>query len=148
MLWNLWLSCDNCLRDKYITSVNIRGRGRWGTMFLIRRYVYLGRTERAEVEQAQAESGYRDELSLLPAAQLRNNQSDPPRGEQRMIMNWNAKYEMRWELAKTMRSIRAVRVSDCQCRSRYSPGFDPSILEHSGTLSEGRQMKQCWLMYF
>jgi hypothetical protein len=24
-----------------------------------------------------------------------------------------------------------VRASDCQCRSRNSPGFDPSILRHS-----------------
>ncbi len=55
-------------------------------MVLIRRYVYLGRTERAEVEQDQAESGYRGELSLPPAAQLRNNQSDPPRGEQRISL--------------------------------------------------------------
>jgi hypothetical protein len=31
-----------------------------------------------------------------------------------------------------MRSIRAVKVSDCQCRSRYGLGFDPSIFEHSG----------------
>ncbi len=51
-------------------------------VFLIRRYVYLGRAERAEVEQAPAESGYRGELSLLPAAQLRNNRSDPPRKNQ------------------------------------------------------------------
>jgi hypothetical protein len=58
-----------------------------GTGFLIRKNVYLGRTERAEVEQAQAESGYRGELSLPPTAQLRNNRSDPPSGEKRMIMN-------------------------------------------------------------
>ncbi len=25
-----------------------------------------------------------------------------------------------------------VRASDCQCRSRNSQGFDPSILRHSG----------------
>jgi len=31
-----------------------------------------------------------------------------------------------------MRSSRVVRVSDCQCQSRNSPGFDPSILLHSG----------------
>ncbi len=31
-----------------------------------------------------------------------------------------------------MRSNLVVRVSDCQCRSRNSPGFDPSILRHSG----------------
>jgi hypothetical protein len=56
--------------------------GEGGAVFLIRRYVDLGRTERAEVEQAQAESGYRGELSLLPAAKLQNNQSDPPRKNQ------------------------------------------------------------------
>ena len=27
---------------------------------------------------------------------------------------------------------RVVRASDCQCQSRNSPGFDPSILRHSG----------------
>ncbi len=31
-----------------------------------------------------------------------------------------------------MRSNRLVRASDCQWRSRNSPGFDPSILRHSG----------------
>jgi hypothetical protein len=31
-----------------------------------------------------------------------------------------------------MRSSRAVRASDSQCRSRNCPGFDPSILRHSG----------------
>ncbi len=31
-----------------------------------------------------------------------------------------------------MRFSRVVRASDCQCRSRNSPGFDPSILRHSG----------------
>jgi len=36
-----------------------------------------------------------------------------------------------------------VRASDCQCRSRNSPGLDPSILRHSGIW--GRQMKQCWI---
>ncbi len=30
-----------------------------------------------------------------------------------------------------MRSSLVVRASDCQCRSRNSPGFDPSILRHS-----------------
>ncbi len=45
-----------------------------------------------------------------------------------------------------MRSSRVVRVSGCQCQSRKSPGFDPSIL--SGTVeSEGRQMLQCWVTY-
>jgi hypothetical protein len=33
-----------------------------------------------------------------------------------------------WELGTTL----VVRASDCQCRSRNSPGFDPSILRHSG----------------
>jgi hypothetical protein len=31
-----------------------------------------------------------------------------------------------------MRSSLVVRASDCQCRSRNSPGFDPGILRHSG----------------
>jgi hypothetical protein len=30
-----------------------------------------------------------------------------------------------------MRSSQVVRASDCQCQSRNSPGFDPSILRHS-----------------
>ncbi len=33
-----------------------------------------------------------------------------------------------------MRSSRVVRASDRQFRSRNSPGFDPSILRHSGIL--------------
>ncbi len=31
-----------------------------------------------------------------------------------------------------MRSSQVVRASDSQCRSRNCPGFDPSILRHSG----------------
>ncbi len=31
-----------------------------------------------------------------------------------------------------MRPSRVVRASDCQCRSRNSPGFDPGIIRHSG----------------
>ncbi len=31
-----------------------------------------------------------------------------------------------------MRFIQVVRASDYQCRSRNSPGFDPSILRNSG----------------
>ncbi len=34
-----------------------------------------------------------------------------------------------------MRSSRMVRAPDCQCHAKYcnnSPGFDPSILRHSG----------------
>jgi hypothetical protein len=30
-----------------------------------------------------------------------------------------------------MRSSRVVRAPDCQCQSRNSPGFDPSILRHT-----------------
>jgi hypothetical protein len=30
-----------------------------------------------------------------------------------------------------MRSNLVVRATDCQCQSRNSPGFDPSILRHS-----------------
>ncbi len=38
-----------------------------------------------------------------------------------------------WDLAKLwMRSSQVVRASDSQCRSRNCPGFDPSILRHSG----------------
>jgi hypothetical protein len=33
-----------------------------------------------------------------------------------------------------MRSSRVVRASDSQCRSRNCPGFDPSILRHSGII--------------
>ncbi len=39
-----------------------------------------------------------------------------------------------------------VRASDSQCRSRNCPGFDPSILWHSGK-SEEPLMKQCWIQY-
>ncbi len=35
--------------------------------------------------------------------------------------------------------------SDCQCRARNFPGFDPSVLRHGE--SEGRQMKQCRIKY-
>ncbi len=45
-----------------------------------------------------------------------------------------------------MRSRRVLKASDCQCQSRSSPGFNPSILRHSG--SRGRQLKQCWTKYF
>ncbi len=31
-----------------------------------------------------------------------------------------------------MKSSRVITASDCQCQSRNSPGFDPSILRHSG----------------
>ncbi len=52
-----------------------------------------------------------------------------------------------------MRSSIAVRASDCQCRSRNNPGFDPSILRHSGiwgatdaaelnTVHRGKKSKQ------
>jgi hypothetical protein len=33
-----------------------------------------------------------------------------------------------------MRSSRVVRVSGCQCQSRNTPGFDPSILRYGGIL--------------
>ncbi len=36
------------------------------------------------------------------------------------------------QLIPWMRSSRVVRASDCQCRSRKSPEFNPSILRHSG----------------
>jgi hypothetical protein len=37
-----------------------------------------------------------------------------------------------WSSWVWMRSSRVVRAFDCQCRSRDSPGFDPSIRRHSG----------------
>ncbi len=40
-----------------------------------------------------------------------------------------------------MRSSRVVKASDCQCRSRNSPGFDPSKFEISGK-------KQCFRRKF
>ncbi len=38
----------------------------------------------------------------------------------------------RQESACQMRFSRVVRASDSQCRRRNCPGFDPSILRHSG----------------
>ncbi len=47
-----------------------------------------------------------------------------------------------------MRSSQVVKASGWQCQSRNCPRFDPSILRHSKIAeSEGRQMKQCWIMY-
>ena len=41
--------------------------------------------------------------------------------------------QSRLDLAERwMRSSREVRASDSQCQSRNCPGFDPSILRHSG----------------
>jgi hypothetical protein len=37
-----------------------------------------------------------------------------------------------WPVTTWMRSSLVVRASDCQCRSRNSPGFYPSILRHRG----------------
>ncbi len=45
-----------------------------------------------------------------------------------------------------MRSGLVVRASGCQCRSRTSPGFDPSILCDT-VESKRRQLKQCWIQY-
>jgi hypothetical protein len=39
--------------------------------------------------------------------------------------------ECGWDLAELVDS-RVLRSSGCQCQSRNSPGFDPSILGHSG----------------
>ncbi len=44
----------------------------------------------------------------------------------RIFVSWCAKL---WGI---MRSSRVVRASDCQCQSLNGPGFDPSILRHSG----------------
>jgi hypothetical protein len=35
-------------------------------------------------------------------------------------------------LQTVLRSYRVVRAFNCQCQSRISPAFDPSILRHSG----------------
>ncbi len=59
--------------------------------------------------------------------------------------------ECRWDLADCgwessqvwMRSSGVVGEFDCQCRSRNSPGFDPSIRSTDTVKSEVRQMKQC-----
>ncbi len=48
------------------------------------------------------------------------------------------KVELRW-----MSFSLVVKASDCQCRCRNSPGFDPSILLEP----EGRQMKPCSIQY-
>jgi len=37
-----------------------------------------------------------------------------------------------FNILKWIRPSRVVRASDCQCRSHNSPGFNPSILRHSG----------------
>jgi hypothetical protein len=37
-----------------------------------------------------------------------------------------------------MRFSRVVRASDCQCRSRNCPGFDPSILSKQWNLRGGK----------
>ncbi len=37
-----------------------------------------------------------------------------------------------WDYASLYSSSRVVRMSGCQWQSRTSPGFDPSILRHSG----------------
>ncbi len=44
-----------------------------------------------------------------------------------VVFFWNIRSWNLW-----MRSSRVVRASDCQCRSRNSPGFNPSLLPHSG----------------
>ncbi len=63
----------------------------------------------------------------------------PSRGRMRSNRVWT-RSKLFW-----MRSGRVVRESDCQCQSRNSPGFDPSILWHSGIW--GEQMKQLWIKY-
>jgi hypothetical protein len=45
-----------------------------------------------------------------------------------------------------MRSNQMVRAPGCQCQSRNSPGFDPSIFLYTEK-SDGRQMKQCRITY-
>jgi hypothetical protein len=36
------------------------------------------------------------------------------------------------QIIRLMRSSRVITAPDCQCQSRNSPVFDPSILRHSG----------------
>ncbi len=43
-----------------------------------------------------------------------------------MFVQWTRSSPSLW-----MRSSRVVRASGCQCQSRNSPRFDPSILQHS-----------------
>jgi hypothetical protein len=38
----------------------------------------------------------------------------------------------RCQIIRWMRSSRVITASDCQCQSRNSPGFDPSLLLHRG----------------
>ncbi len=45
------------------------------------------------------------------------------------------------KISLRMRSCRAVKTSDSQCRTRNCPGSHPSILQHSGI--GGRPVKQC-----
>ncbi len=42
--------------------------------------------------------------------------------------SWHVLWKMYIYFQKWIRSSRMVRASDCHCRSRNSPGFDPSIL--------------------
>ncbi len=67
----------------------------------------------------------------------------------RMIFSQVRGYDLAkngWDLAKLrMRSSQVVTASGCQFQSCNSPGFDPSILRHSGIW--GAAMKQCWITY-
>jgi hypothetical protein len=51
------------------------------------------------------------------------------RAELKRMRIWKTEQNL---VKKRMRSSRMIRASDCQCRSRNSSGFDPSILRHSG----------------
>ncbi len=48
------------------------------------------------------------------------------------LAEWVRSSRVEWDLAELDGSSRTVSASDSQCRSRNSPGFDPSILRHSG----------------
>ncbi len=57
-----------------------------------------------------------------------------------IVYTWMISIVYGWDLAVWMRSSRVwkefsrlARASDCQCQSRNSRGFDPSVLRHSGT---------------
>ncbi len=57
-----------------------------------------------------------------------------------------------WDLAELwLRSSQVVRASGCQCQSRKSPGFDPSILRHNeiwGAKSKESPFKKKFSMSF
>jgi hypothetical protein len=49
-----------------------------------------------------------------------------------LMQEYMPMHSIKISMMRRMRSSRVVRASDSQCRSRNCPGFDPSILRHSG----------------